>query len=87
MHTECLLLLLQAKRRTHGAKLPRKEETHGKRDGSLTQTVGVNKASEDGKEKSAVQQGSGQVGQLSTEVAAVEKKKEKLVDTGGQVIE
>ena len=68
-------------------ELPRKEETHGKWDGSLTLAVGVDEAQEDGKQKSAVQQDSGQVGQLSTEVAAVEKKKEKPVDTGRQVIE
>ena len=85
--TKRLFLLPQAKRRTHGVELPRKEETCGKRDGSLTQTVGVSEASADGKQKSAVQQEFGQVGQLSTEAAAVEKKKENPVDTGGKVLE
>ena len=37
--------------------------------------------------KSAVQQESGQVGQLSTEAAAEEKKKKKLVDSGELVYE
>ena len=51
-------------------------------------TVGANEAEyEDGKQKSAVQQEFGQVGQLSTAATAVEKKKEEPVDTGGQVLE
>ena len=85
--TECLLLLPQAQRRSYGAKLPREEKACRKRDRSLTHSVGVSEASVDGKEKSAVQQELGQVGQLSPEVAAGEKKKEKPVDTGGQVLE
>ena len=77
----------QAECRTYGAELPREEETHGKRDGSLAQTVGANEASEDGRENAAVQQDPGQVGQLSVGAAAAEKKKNKPVDTGGQVTE
>ena len=42
---------------------------------------------EDGKQKSAVQQDSVQVGQLFTEGAAVEKQKKEPVDTGEQVTE
>ena len=68
-------------------RLPNEKETRGKWDGSLTLTVGVNEAVEGGKQKSAVQQDSEQVGQLSTEAAVVESKKNKPVDTGGKVIQ
>ena len=51
-------------------------------------TVGANEAEyEDGKQKSAVQQDSVQVGQLFTEATAVEKQKKEPVDTGEQVTE
>ena len=51
-------------------------------------TVGANEAEcEDGGQKSAVQRNSVHVGQLLTEVAAVEKQKEEPVDTGEQVTE
>ena len=51
-----------------------KKEARGKRDGSLVHTIGANEAEyEDGKQKSAIQQDSVQVGQLFTEAAAVEK--------------
>ena len=63
--------------------LPTKEEMRGKRDRSLAFAVDANEADyEGGEQKSAVQQGSEHVGQLSTEAAAVEKQKKELVDTG-----
>ena len=75
----------QAERRAHGAELPREKETRGKRDGSLTQTIGVSEAGEDGEEKDAVQQGPDQVGQLLSGATASKKKKNEPVDTGDEV--
>ena len=55
-HKKRLLLLSQAKCRAHCARLPTKEETRKKRNGSLTLTAGVNEASnEGGGQNSAVQ--------------------------------
>ena len=60
----------------------------GKRDESLGVAVApIEATSADGGQKSAVQQESGQVGQLSTEAAVEEKKKNKPVDSGELVSE
>ena len=64
-------------------RLPTKEETRRKRDGSLAFAVNANEAFEGGNQKSAIQQDSEQVRQLSTEAIAVESKKNELVDTSG----
>ena len=60
----------------------------GKREQSLDGAVTSNEAiSTDGAQKAAVKQGSGQVGQLSTEATADEKQKKKPVDSGELVSE
>ena len=73
-HRKLLLLLSQAEHRACCARLPPEKEGRGKRGGLLVLTVGANKAeSEDGGQKSVVQQDSVHVGQLLTEAVAVEK--------------
>ena len=73
----------EAECRARCEELPDEETACGKRDESLGVTVAPSEAiSADGVQKAAVQQESGQVGQLSTEAAADEKKKKKPVDSG-----